>query len=278
MSSVPSPFSLMCISPLWYTGETKLLLCYQTLEHFLPVMFVTHEHICRLLHLRSASSNWLSWLVLAGRILLLRCSQLRFLVHYSAPWRPFSVRFTLSSNFSCLDRILHADRAFRRVCALTVPHLVCVCVCVFLFFSSLPFVEVVPCISNFWDYKVRSSEDSSTCVASARVLANLVRQLTGNGTSVFCSTPAYCLTNLASFWFFLVAGNLALFKSFPSSFHRLQGSGATVHASVFQLCPFRVRKGKWCASFPFFFHYLMVVGHSACNFSPFRHYHQSSSR
>ncbi len=30
-------------------------------------LFVSHEHICRLLHLWSASSSWLLWLVLAGR-------------------------------------------------------------------------------------------------------------------------------------------------------------------------------------------------------------------
>ncbi len=66
-----------------------------------------------------------------AKFLLLRCSQLRFLVHYSVPCRPFSVRFT-SANFSCLDRVRHTDRTFRRVCALTVPPLSCACSFFFL--------------------------------------------------------------------------------------------------------------------------------------------------
>ncbi len=140
---------------------------------------------CRFLHLWSASSSWLLWLVLAGWAPLLRYSRVRFCYESLVPCRLFSVWFTSSANFSCLDRIRHADRVFHRICALTVPPLSCV----FPFFSSLPFVRVVLGISDFWGYKVQSSEDSSACAASARVPANPVRHSTGNGTSAFCVKP-----------------------------------------------------------------------------------------
>ncbi len=39
---------------------------------------------------------------------------------------------------------------------------------------------------------------------------------------ILCSTPIYCLTNLAPFRFFLVAGNSALITLHPSGFHGLQ--------------------------------------------------------
>ncbi len=61
--------------------------------------------------------------------------------------------------------------------------------CVFPFFPSLPFVGVVPGISNFWGYKVRSSEDSSACAASPRVPADPVRHSTGNRMSAFRVKP-----------------------------------------------------------------------------------------
>ncbi len=197
-----------------------------------------------------------------------------FFSYNLVPCRPFSVRFTSSANFSCLDRVQHADHTFHQVCDLTVPLLVCV----FPFFSSLPFVGVVHSISESWGYKVWSSEDSSTYAASARVLADLVRQSTGNETSAFrVKPPAYRLTNLAPIWFFLSP----VIRHYLLHFHPVFADfrfRATVRASVFRWHPFHAHEGKWRASFPFFFQYLRVVGHSACNFSPFRHYRRSSSR
>ncbi len=111
----------------------------------------------------------------------------------------------------------------RTVCSVEFAPLLCHISCVCSFFASLSFVEMVTGISDFWGYKVRSSKDSSACAASARVPADPVHQSTGNEASAFRVNPiAYRLTNLDPFWFFLVAGNLTLFTSFLSGFHRLQ--------------------------------------------------------
>ncbi len=58
-------------------------------------MFVSHEHICRLLHLRSASSSWLFWLVLASRIIITPMRSI-------AVFRQYSVRIPAFYGAGCI--------------------------------------------------------------------------------------------------------------------------------------------------------------------------------
>ncbi len=104
-----------------------------------------------------------------------------FFSYNLVPCRPFSVRFTSSTNFSCLDRIGHTDRTFHRVRVLTVPHFVCM-----FLFCNFAVRQNGTRYSDCQCYKIRSSEDSSACTASTRVPADPVCQSTGNGTSALC--------------------------------------------------------------------------------------------
>ncbi len=63
-------------------------------SHYL-LLFVSYEHICRLLHLRSVSSSWLFWLVLAGRIFITP-------VRSIAVFRRYSVRIPAFYRAGCI--------------------------------------------------------------------------------------------------------------------------------------------------------------------------------
>ncbi len=111
-------------------------------------MFVSHEHICRLLHLRSASSRWLLWLVLATRIFTTRVWSI---VVFSAVFSTYSCLVRsgcrTSDRKNYVAHALHAEHRTRPWCCLCVFSLchasrVCVHLPVLapLFVASFPFI------------------------------------------------------------------------------------------------------------------------------------------
>ncbi len=180
-------------------------------SYMLCVMFVSHEHRARWCNCRVPVPAGF----LAGCIPTAPISFESFLdTIISTICRPFSVRFTSSANF-----LVSTASGMRTVHSVEFPPLLChmSCVCV-SFFASLSFVRMVPGISNFWGYKVRSSENYSTCAFWP------IRFVTRLGTESphFAFNSRLLPYKFGSVLFFLVAGNLALFTSFPSSFCGLQ--------------------------------------------------------
>ncbi len=96
-------------------------------------------------------ADYYGWFWLA-ELSLLRDSRVQFYYDISVPCHPFSVRFTSSANL--VSSTTSGTRTVPSVefAPLPVPHLACVA-----FFSSLPFVEMVPVtpIVSATKFKVR---------------------------------------------------------------------------------------------------------------------------
>ncbi len=162
------------------------------------------------MHMKNASSSLCCWFWLA----FFQCSEyvrelFRGDSQYNFP--PIAERIYFVRAPCSLNGVWYTDRAFRRVRApsCAAPR---VRVPVFSHPSRSP--EWYPL---FRLLVLRSLEDSSACVASARVSADPVRQSTVNGMSAFCvQFPPTALQIQFPCWvFFLVADNSALITSCP---------------------------------------------------------------
>ncbi len=229
-----------------------------------PLVFVSHEHRAR----------WCIFAVCRFRLVLAGC----------IPTAPISFESFLDTIISTMPPFYRAVHFIRKffvstasgiwtVCSVefapfSVPHLACV----FHFF--IPSVCQIGTHFSICGYEVQRTFPLARPPHRSRPIQFINRPPSGFQSRL----PSYEFGSVF-FLFFLVAGDLALITLCPSvRFLRTSGSGATIYASVLQLCPFRAHEGKWHASFPCFFHDLRVVGHSACNFSPFQHYRRSLSR